>query len=185
MELMFAICRPQPNWMPKKPKLRFQIAGSESGRRVFIKSMERFAELGDDTLAAAIMELNPVAQRRGFFSDETVELLRRETPLPIALGAAGPVQRRRRRQIEEVLHRDNREARRRRQQRADHRPGGRGTVELKIIADFRRVVWRETLEPAARGEIVVRAGVRNAVGRIEVRQVDVVRVVTVGELEHL
>src|SRR5258708_3869866 len=117
MELMFAICRPQPHWMPKKPKLRFQIARSESGRRVFIKPWGRSADLGDARLAAGIMERNPVPQRRGFSSDETVELLRRETPLPIALGAAGPVQRRRRRQIEEVLHRDNREARRRRQQR--------------------------------------------------------------------
>src|SRR5215469_15525445 len=25
MALMFAICRPQPNWMPRKPKLMFQI----------------------------------------------------------------------------------------------------------------------------------------------------------------
>ena len=25
MALIFAICRPQPNWMPRKPKLMFQI----------------------------------------------------------------------------------------------------------------------------------------------------------------
>ena len=25
MALMLAICRPQPNWMPRKPKLMFQI----------------------------------------------------------------------------------------------------------------------------------------------------------------
>jgi hypothetical protein len=25
MALMFAICNPQPNWMPRKPKLMFQI----------------------------------------------------------------------------------------------------------------------------------------------------------------
>jgi hypothetical protein len=29
MALMFAICNPQPNWMPKKPKLRFQICQNE------------------------------------------------------------------------------------------------------------------------------------------------------------
>src|SRR5262245_60150748 len=29
MGLMFAICRPQPNWMPRKPKLMFQICQKE------------------------------------------------------------------------------------------------------------------------------------------------------------
>src|ERR1043166_4080917 len=30
MALMFAICRPQPNWMPRKPKLMFQICQKAS-----------------------------------------------------------------------------------------------------------------------------------------------------------
>src|SRR5689334_6078644 len=30
MALMFAICRPQPNWMPRKPKLMFQICQKPS-----------------------------------------------------------------------------------------------------------------------------------------------------------
>src|SRR5688572_16113251 len=28
---MFAICRPQPNWMPRNPKFMFQRAGRERG----------------------------------------------------------------------------------------------------------------------------------------------------------
>jgi hypothetical protein len=31
MALMFAICNPQPNWMPKKPKLMFQICQNVRG----------------------------------------------------------------------------------------------------------------------------------------------------------
>ena len=34
MALMFAICRPQPNWMPKKPKLMFQICQNDKPRFV-------------------------------------------------------------------------------------------------------------------------------------------------------
>src|ERR1051325_2011287 len=30
MALMFAICRPQPNWMPRNPKLMFQICQKPS-----------------------------------------------------------------------------------------------------------------------------------------------------------
>ena len=30
MALMFAICRPQPNWMPKNPKLMFHICQNDN-----------------------------------------------------------------------------------------------------------------------------------------------------------
>ena len=37
MALMLAICRPQPNWMPRKPKLMFQICQKlRSGLRKWV-----------------------------------------------------------------------------------------------------------------------------------------------------
>src|ERR1035437_1292557 len=39
MALMFAICKPQPNWMPRKPKLMFQICQKER-RDLFIKKFD-------------------------------------------------------------------------------------------------------------------------------------------------
>jgi hypothetical protein len=37
MALMFAICNPQPNWMPRKPKLMFQICQKlRSGLRKYV-----------------------------------------------------------------------------------------------------------------------------------------------------
>src|SRR5437870_12696255 len=36
MALMFAICSPQPNWIPRKPKLMFQICQNDSRGLVII-----------------------------------------------------------------------------------------------------------------------------------------------------
>src|SRR5450759_4426499 len=42
MGLMFAICKPQPNWMPRKPKLMFQICQKE--RRGFCMEIFRWRD---------------------------------------------------------------------------------------------------------------------------------------------
>ena len=41
MALMFAICRPQPNWMPRKPKLMFQICQKPSLGLSMSRSLHR------------------------------------------------------------------------------------------------------------------------------------------------
>jgi len=42
MALMFAICNPQPNWMPRKPKLMFQICQNVRGGLSISSSYRRF-----------------------------------------------------------------------------------------------------------------------------------------------
>ena len=38
MVLMLAICSPQPNWMPKNPKLMFQISQNDSRGLVWVST---------------------------------------------------------------------------------------------------------------------------------------------------
>jgi hypothetical protein len=44
MALILAICKPQPNWIPKNPKLMFQICQKESKGLFFM-----LRELTDET----------------------------------------------------------------------------------------------------------------------------------------
>ena len=63
MALMFAICNPQPNWMPRKPKLMFQICQNVRGglsinffyRKLFLRIINVSAT--DATTARIITQL--------------------------------------------------------------------------------------------------------------------------------
>src|SRR5260221_5838361 len=106
MGLMLAICRPQPNWMPRNPKFMFQMAGRESGG-CFITSngggLLGFAVVADGLALQAVVEGDPPAQGMGFFAGEARKLRGREAPLPVSLGGAGSVQGGCGWQVEQVL----------------------------------------------------------------------------------
>src|SRR5512142_233741 len=92
MALMFAIWRPQPNWMPPKPKLIFQICQNDSR--------------GLNTDFAALLT---VVDTRELL--ESSLMLRRklaldQTPLPVTPGTSGNVHPRAAIEADDVLHRN-------------------------------------------------------------------------------
>src|SRR6185436_19948928 len=100
------------------------------------------------------------------------ELSLLEAPAPVALLAARDVHPGLAAEAEHVLRRDDREARGRRPGELEQAPGGIRGIEARP----RAVLRRERVPPAARGVVVVRARIDDAVLAVRLRAVRVVRV---------
>src|SRR5208283_5640034 len=98
MALMFAICNPQPNWMPKKPKLRFQICQNVRGG-LFMDSI---------LLLGTVL---PIVQRdEGSESGAQLasQCARTIPPFPVSADRAGKIHARRIAQSQHILQWHNR-----------------------------------------------------------------------------
>src|SRR5450631_2028784 len=122
MALMFAICNPQPNWMPRKPKLMFQICQNVRGGL----SMDT----PDDSLA--IVKGDQCSKSRAELAAQRARTI---TPFPVSAYRAGKIHARRAAQAQHILQRNNRNVSDRRQHRPDHSPVNLGIVmEVEIRA---------------------------------------------------
>src|SRR5438552_16096933 len=116
MALMFAICSPQPNWMPRKPKLMFQIC--QKLRRGLSMAILPLVLAPALALHAPVV-LRHLPQPPAYLRGEGAG---RETPPPVAARPRGYVHAGLAAEAEDSLQRDDRQLGHRSQQRADEAP---------------------------------------------------------------
>src|SRR5450432_716385 len=96
MALMFAICNPQPNWIPRKPKLMFQICQNVRGGLSINNSYRR--------LFLAIVKLDHGSQSLAQIASQRPGTT---TPLPVAADGAGEIHASRAAEAEHILERND------------------------------------------------------------------------------
>src|SRR5208282_407231 len=105
MALMFAICNPQPNWIPRKPKLMFQICQKVRGG-LSISSFQRF--FSNANVYQTFLSIVERDQRSKSITQLGVQRSRTITPLPVSTDFSGKIHARFAAQAEHILQRNNR-----------------------------------------------------------------------------
>src|ERR1700677_1002595 len=184
MALMFAICNPQPNCMPRKPKLMFQICQKVRGGWSITSRVERSAEDSLIVTGPCRQFSLPIVQRDQR-SQPRAQLAAQSTrpipPFPVSADLARKIHARVAPQPEHILQRDDSHICHRRQHRAEHDPvdlgiimkvkiGARKFVLLQNIFSCARAVARARTPPPAEGSvIVVAAGVGSEIATVIMR----------------
>src|ERR1039457_2123399 len=101
MALMFAICNPQPNWMPRKPKLMFQICQNVRGGL----SMDSPTDDSPTVILLPIVQGDQGSKSRAQFAAQGARAI---TAFPVSADRAGKIHTRRAAQAEHTRQRDNR-----------------------------------------------------------------------------